>query len=256
MSTKKIFNLLLLTALIVPTVGRAVKFFNIPAGAKFVFGLAVTALCKNMVKKGREEHSKGAFLSSFCTSIGINQTDLSNVVGFTGVLSSFAVVANKKIGNECKRFAFQAPLSIAVSYLVTRRPVRSFFCEIPGIGDYLGCSNYKSDTKRVDGDCKGICQSCFLTNSILFLGTFTGTGKLIASCFKETVESDSQDEDDDDDDDLRYERRRKDRRSRAGENDDDDPEENDDEFSNKNRKRAKVGEQPKPGSIDVLNRSD
>jgi len=195
MGTKKIFNLLLLTALAVPTIGRAVMPV-IPGTVKAGLGVLASGFCMKLLKDSKEN----GVMFSLTSKLGVHEADLGNVVGLCGSLLSISAVANKEVGNECMKLGFLAPVAATVNYVITRKSIRSLFCSIPLIGPFLGCASYRSSNSHDVGEgrsCSGICKDCFLTNAIVFAAIYTGVDHVATRFFAKTDKNDTQGKDDD-----------------------------------------------------------
>jgi len=186
MGTKKFFNLLFLTALAVSTVRG-----DIPDHVKAVAALAVSGISTVIINKVQKNSS----VAKAAKYAGLDPQDVRNVIGVSGTFFAASFFVNEKLRKRFQRFATRAPLAAGVSYLITRRSVRSVIKGVKGVGGFLVCPQFKEDAEN---GCQGICDHCMLTNGMIFAGTYIAIDQAIDSYYKrDTVENGNRDEDDD-----------------------------------------------------------
>lgn len=181
MSTKKYFNLLLITALtVVPISG-----IELGPRPKALAALLVSGIAVKSVDKAKESQA----VVDISNKLGIDPINAGSVVALSGALYAFSFLANDDIAPQLSKYSKRAPLAAVVTYLATRKLTQSIVIEIPIVGRFLACPTFDKSSnsdKSSDSDkpsdcdsCQVVCKRCLLTKGVLIAAGYMAANDLI-----------------------------------------------------------------------------
>ncbi len=168
MSTKKRFNLLLITALTAVPIAKA----ELGPRPKALAAL----LASGIAMKGADKAKESQTVVDISNKLGIDPTNAGSVVALSCGLYAFSFLAKDNLAPQLSKYSKRAPLAALVTYLATRKSTQSIVVEIPIIGRFLACPTFdkSSDSDKLsDSDsCQAVCKHCILTKGALIIALY------------------------------------------------------------------------------------
>jgi hypothetical protein len=153
----------------------------------FVHLKAIDEHQMNMLKAGGSLLASGGMIYIFdkagncriiqdtASAIGVSPDDVGRVAALSGGLVALSFFGSKENKEAFQKLALRAPIAAAVAGVTFTKTFQEIVRRIPVVGNSITCENEK---------CKGICNKCKLTKTVLAIGVYRLVDTLIDSKFK------------------------------------------------------------------------